>query len=109
MTRSRRELRALLGAATRWGHDEDEVERLRAELRAVNIEVRVREVMDGQPLLTAEQADRLCALLRGYAEPDAELRAAVDEAHASVERLTGEIRRSVRDGRPPDLTKITVT
>lgn len=90
MADSRKKLRSLLGAATRWG-DEDEAVRIKALLVVLSIEAKIRSQLDGQPLLSVEAADQLCALIRSYAAPDPDLSASLaglpDQVAAYGEQL----------------------
>jgi len=106
MSSQRSNLRARLGAAKRWQHDPDEIEALQTELRLVNVETAIAHYLDDQPLLTAEESDRLCAVVRTYAEPVGGLLAMVQDAQASVGPLAGRLKAKVARGEQLDLIEL---
>ena len=53
-----------LSVAIRRGEPDEKIADLRRDLRAAQLEKYVREIVDKAPPLTAEQRDRIAALLR---------------------------------------------
>lgn len=62
------QLRAKLAGATRHGHDQAELDAIRADLRTANTEAAIERLLADAPPLSAEQRLRLASILLGPAE-----------------------------------------
>lgn len=63
MSAQSRFLRAKIASGTRDGVDPETLSELRRDLRAERLADHIRQVVDAEPPLTAEQRDHLAALL----------------------------------------------
>lgn len=90
------ELKARHAAAIRWGH-KDEAARIYSELRVRALQNNLRRKLAGTPLLTADQADRVCAVLAEYTEGTS-LVEAVEATSEQVERHKDRLRGMVARG-----------
>lgn len=80
MTTDRVKLRSRLGAARRWG-DEAEAAEIKSQLVLLSIEDKIRTQLDGQPPLSIEHAEQLCALIETYSARLSEIVAPVEVIH----------------------------